>query len=247
MKPPELFWSDEPLVFEDELSDKEKERLKKAEFAFNPDEPRDEKGKWTYGADGTSAIKVPNALSDFNINNDLLSEMAESGNKDDLDYVHWMGNLTSNEAIGIRHWIGSETTCNMMRQIEKGKIPAGAGERQLVSDFTSALDKCPKYKGECFRGTDEQGSWKPSPDLKVGSIITLKADTSASTDREVPADSFYDGLMLNIKTKSAADLDSRNVISNEHEVVLRKDSRYEVTSVNQAKTSLYHSINLREI
>ena len=134
------------------------------------------------------------------------------------------------------------------------------GSEQLMADFKAALDSAPVYKGTVHRALSHENLNADilTRDWDVGKVIDIKADSSSTTDegkarkfltesrmklRGEPVDEAPRGVLLKVKTKSAAD--TREMNPGEMEVMLRRNTAYRISSIDRSQEHIH--VEMEEI
>ena len=158
----------------------------------------------------------------------------------------WKNGLSKQESSAVSDWTDGEYK-GMRKTIAKGDLVEGS----KASNFMKAIDKAPDYKGTGYRGIKTQsdnnekdygnkqiaaisaagigGTWSdPSPhSISISSSVGLNFSGA-----DVPAKygGKPSGLILKIKSKSAADIRAKSILG-EGEVIGKPNTQYRITKI----------------
>ena len=155
-----------------------------------------------------------------------------------LGKAKWLKGTDPEFQEDLSSWFGGTTSMHDIRTSERGKKTT-----EQVTRWNENLDKAPKFKGTLYRGMESSSGDKIKAYGTIGSIVTMKASSSASHSKSVGLD-FSDRwgagnhLLIKIKSKTAANLANAapEEFSHEKEAILRAGTKYKVTSRKATKT-----------
>lgn len=176
---------------------------------FDPDQPRDEGGKWTNGGGSISGKSIEELLP---------------------AYDRWFESRSPEQKQALAHWGGSYQGCAQIRAVESGEMSTPSVElSKTVAAFQEAMVSAPRYEGVVFRGLAlKRGETERL--FAVGQMVSWKAHSSATTtfdQAERYLTSAGDRTVLKVRTSGAR-------MFNDFEVLLPLGKKYRVTGVTRS-------------
>jgi hypothetical protein len=217
---------------------------------YDPDQPRDENGKWTDGGGGSNTESE----------SDLHTMVDYKGNQMTAWYakkLSWLDSFSENERYAFYSWQRNGT--DLRRQQSGEETPEqNPTAAQVLPHWESIMERGYCYEGVVHRGLNSVprnvvADWEP------GTIIELKNDQSASKSLNYVEDRFQvrpDGgtvnVVWNVNQRSGISLfdmpvDYGGIGRNEQEVVLRRNTKYRVIDKTRNKEGNGYIIRLDEL
>jgi hypothetical protein len=166
----------------------------------------------------------------------------------------WANNLPDKERQSIHSWQTGGTNYIRNYQITGKADETGEADeyyKKITANFESSLDKGIPYKGEVYRGLHDlnDDSYESVINSKE---ITLKSVASASISEERAkffiqpiGDKPTKSVLFKIDNKTGVNISavSNDSFKHEVEVVLRKNTRYEVASIEPTKFNYHDGVH----
>jgi hypothetical protein len=199
---------------------------------YDPDEPRDDDGKWTSGGGGGSAVST---------NYNEAAKNAQRYYSEHLDRYDRIHEYTDNK---------KETYLQVNKALRSGREAAEKEFGKARSDelFSYAdklqkdLNEAPKFKGtvyKTYRGQTIANDVLAS--IKAGGLFTTRGFASTSVDRKTaesymkksPVASGQSHILLEFHQKSGVALSKVSAYKHENEVLVNHDKTFRVRSVSK--------------
>lgn len=170
-------------------------------------------------------------------------------------------NFTSNDFVPMRaimkngrYWPDQQNTLDPreLRRDPNSKVKLFADEEDFnfwvdkVDDFKSGIENAPEYEGDVFRGTvvNADKAIKSTLDVLRKGTLRMTADSSSTWDTKVANDFLLGRLTADekgvpllywYKQRSGKSIERISSHPNEHEVLIRQETRYDLVKVHDDK------------